>query len=230
MAEESQRRREPLRPTGRIDRRGASLFGELFACRIDGNRQMRVSRRRKPETLLQPALAHRRVEQVDPAHDMRDALQRIIDDHCKLVGVLAIGAQQDKIAHIPRQILPDLALDPVVKGKFLVRHAQPPGARCLSLGQSATAGAGIAQATVYRALVRCSGNLAARAGARIDRAFQLQAAQSAMVKIKTAALHEHLAVPDKTEPFQGAENPVSGTGHGARFVNVFDSQMPFAPL
>ena len=66
-------------------------------CRYDG-----VG---KPRQLLQEDLARRRREQVGAAHDVRDALQRVVDDDRELVGEEPVGAPDDEIADVAREVL-----------------------------------------------------------------------------------------------------------------------------
>ena len=68
------------------------LFRELFSRRIDGNWQMRIRRRRQAQALLQPNLAHNRINQICAAHDGIDALCGVIDDHGQLISEQPIRA------------------------------------------------------------------------------------------------------------------------------------------
>src|SRR5437667_226598 len=67
-------------------------------------------------TALRMDLARGRVEQVRATHDVGDALFRVVDDHGKLVGKLAVGAVKHKIAHIALEVLLLRALHAIFEG------------------------------------------------------------------------------------------------------------------
>ena len=109
---------------------------------------MRVTRRRQAKTFLQPHLSRCRIEQIDAAYDCSDALLRIIHNHCKLIGILAVSAQQHKIADFALQILARCTLNAINKRKFAIRYAQPPSASRPLPGQARPTNSGVKQATV----------------------------------------------------------------------------------
>src|SRR5690606_23013661 len=79
------------------------------------------------EQLLQIELTRRVVEQVGAAHDVGDALVGVIEHHGQLVGVQAVTAPDDEVAHLALQLLAELALHPVGEPVLQGRHAQADG-------------------------------------------------------------------------------------------------------
>ena len=73
-------------------------LAELLPVGSDDERQVRVRRRRQPERALERDLPRRRVEEVRAAHDLRDALRRVVDDDRELVGVRPVRAVHDEVA------------------------------------------------------------------------------------------------------------------------------------
>ena len=73
------------------------LLGQLNALRIDRQRQMNVIRRCPAKLMIQRYLSHRRFDQICPAHNFRDALETIVDDHGQVIGEKAVAAVNNKI-------------------------------------------------------------------------------------------------------------------------------------
>ncbi len=60
-------------------------------------RHVRVRRRRHAQRASQPDLPRRRVDEVGAAHDLLDALRRVVDDDREVVGVRAVVALHDEV-------------------------------------------------------------------------------------------------------------------------------------
>jgi hypothetical protein len=73
-------------------------LGELAAVAADNQAVMMIHRCRQIEESLQQPVYRGCVEEVEPAHDMRNCLQRIIDDDGEVIARRRIGSRQD---HIP---------------------------------------------------------------------------------------------------------------------------------
>ena len=76
---------------------------------------MHVSRGGKSQQVLQINLARRRIQQIGAAHDMRDALEYIVDDYCQLICKQAIRAFHHEIANFGFEVLADAALQSIFK-------------------------------------------------------------------------------------------------------------------
>ena len=113
MTQKTERLRQQGASGSSIDRGRPRLFGEFLTRPVNHDGKVRVGRRRHTETLLQPDLPRRRIEQIDTAHDRIDALRRVIDDDGQLVGVLTVGAQEDKVTDLTFEILAMFALNKV---------------------------------------------------------------------------------------------------------------------
>src|SRR5574340_4679 len=135
-----QRRRRPLaqhgkrcRQHGALPRNGQGgrerLLGKLLPRGIGDERHVRVDRSRQAELALQIDLARRVRQEVGAAHDVRDALEGVIDHDGQLVGEQTVGTPDDEIADVVREVLLQLAVDTVVKTDVRIGHAHPPGAR-----------------------------------------------------------------------------------------------------
>ena len=70
-------------------------------------------------------LARRRREQVGPAHHVRDALERIVDDDRELVGVEPVRAPHHEVADLAREILRLRSLQAVVECDARARRRAP---------------------------------------------------------------------------------------------------------
>ena len=64
---------------------GVVLLGQFNTLRIDRQRQMKVTRYRPAKLLIQRYLPHGRFDQVCPAHNFRDALEMVVDDHGQVI-------------------------------------------------------------------------------------------------------------------------------------------------
>ena len=154
----------------------------------------------------------------------------VIDDNGQLVGVLAIRAQQDKVADIRFQMLCLRALDTVVKADRPVIHAQAPGAGRFALAHAGPAGAGVGVAAINGFVRGGIGNLAPGAGAAIGQPQRLELFKCRSVGIEPLALPHHRAIPHESEGFQRAQDAVCCAGLGARGVDVFHAYPPDAAV
>ncbi len=123
-----------------IDSSCPGLLGEFLAGSVDHHRQMCIAGASQRQTLLQPDLARRRVEQICAANDGSDPLGGVVDDNRQLVSKLSVGTQENEIANGVLQILPHTPLHPITKQDLLIRHAHSPGARSASLSDPWTTG------------------------------------------------------------------------------------------
>ena len=71
-------------------------FASRSPSGAEQQRDVRVARARasSPSSSVEPELTRRRVEQIGAAHDVRDALGRVVDDDRELVGDDAVAAAQ----------------------------------------------------------------------------------------------------------------------------------------
>ena len=76
----------------------AILFGQFFAVSGHHQRRVHINRPGQTQGLLQQYLTRRVVGQIFAAHDMRDALGRVIQHHGQLVSPQAIAALEHKVA------------------------------------------------------------------------------------------------------------------------------------
>ena len=127
-ARESATRRGARAAGSLRQRRGARLLGELFAGGVDRDRHVQIGRRRIAEPALQEDLARRRGEQIGAAHDVRDLLQRVVDDDRELVRVEPVGAPDDEIADVAREVLRLQALQAIAELDARVADAHAHGA------------------------------------------------------------------------------------------------------
>ena len=124
-AERSPQRRQRI---GASTGSARSCLRQLAAVGIEHQRQVRVARRAAVRAAaLQQDLARRRVEQVGAAHDVGDALRRIVDDDGELVGPPAVGAPQRRNRRHRARGPGDAALDRVVERDDACRRARAAG-------------------------------------------------------------------------------------------------------
>ena len=230
MAKKTERLRQQGASGSSIDRGRPRLFGEFLTRPVNHDGKVRVGRRRHTETLLQPDLPRRRIEQIDAAHDGIDALCRIIDDDGQLVRVLTIGTQEDKVADLALKILAMLALNTIEKDELAIRHAQAPRAGRTAFRQTRPTKPWVEQTTIDRQMIGRRGNFAARAGTRVDVAIELQTDERRVVDIEPPALNQDFSVPLEAESIQRAQDGIGGTRHRARPINVLDAHQPFAAM
>ena len=123
---------------------GSAPFCLLSLCAVvrQHQRRVQVARRRQAQRALQQDLARRVVGQVRAAHDVSDALRRVVDDHGQLVGPQPVGALQHEVADLVRHVLLLRAQPAVGPLTLPVRRATATRARRLAV-QAVAAGAGI---------------------------------------------------------------------------------------
>ncbi len=75
------------------------LFGQFFPAVIEHERDMEIAQWCGAERLGEQYLPRRVVYQIRTAHDVGDALVKIVNDDGKLIGPKPVGALQNKISH-----------------------------------------------------------------------------------------------------------------------------------
>ncbi len=210
----------------RVERRRAGLLGQLLAAGIDHHRMVQVRRRAKSERALQGDLARRRGQQVGAAHDVADALRRVVDHHRELIGEHAVGALDDEIADVALEALLLSALQAVVKADRLRVHAQPPGRRAGWRRGGAAAGARID--ALAGGAERRARQLPPGAGAGEHQAALHELVECRLVELAALALVDDRAVPLEAMGFEGGANVGTDMAAAARRVDVLDAQQPFA--
>src|SRR5690606_34221655 len=125
-------------------------------------------------------------EQVGSAHDIRYALVRLVHRDGKLIGMDAVGASHDEVAHFVRQIVALVALQPVVEddGRVVHAHAYRPtaatGRQTVATGPRIDRGAVRSQCRI--------GDFLPRAGARKGRALRGTLLQGGRIGVGPPAL------------------------------------------
>ena len=177
MAERGERLRQHGAPPALRQGGRQGLLGQLLPGGVGDERHMGVDRRRQAEQGLQINLARGVPQQVGAAHDVGDALERVVHHHRQLVGEQAVGALDDEVADLMRQVLLQVAVDAVVKVGAHIRHAHAPGTCDRTGRQAVAAGAGVEDLAFV--VARRLRELAAGAGAGIDRALACNASSAA---------------------------------------------------
>jgi len=178
---------------------------------------MRVARGGQAQCLLQCDLPRRAVEEIGAAHNVRDALQRIIDDNGELVGKGAIATADDDIAALAQaEFTPSLQTildrdERVIDAKAHRRRTAAPRARAASTGVTALA------------IV-----LAARAAALEGRPERPQRLEGLSVMRGARALVLDRAVPVECESLQRPQDGRSGAFHLARAIDILHTHEPLA--
>ena len=152
------------------------------------------------------------------------------DPMTSLNPVLTIGTQEDKVADLALKILAMLALNTIEEDELAIRHAQAPRAGRTPFRQTRPTKPWVEQTTIDRQMIGRRGNLAARAGARVDVAIELQTDERRVVDIEPPALNQDFSVPLEAESVQRAQDGIGGTRHRARPINVLDAHQPFAAM
>jgi hypothetical protein len=141
LPEERERLPDDCRAMSRIDRGSERLLAQFLTFAIDRNRHMQVAMRRQSEQLLEMQLSRGGVQQVRATDYVCDPLLRIIDYDGKLIGEVAIGAQDYEIV----DGFAISALHAVVEANRLFGRCNTPGASILPA--SAATANGIAART-----------------------------------------------------------------------------------
>ena len=191
---------------------------------------MQPARRGYAERTGQHHLPGGRAGEVGTAHDVGDALGRIVDHHRELVGPQPVGALQHKIADLGGDVLLEAAAQPVIDPDRARRHAQPPGARRAPLGQTVAAGARIDEFAVTGhglpgALLRVR-DLPARAAAGIGESACDQGIERRGVTRAACRLEHRLAVGVQAEAGERVEDGRGRARLLARRIDVLDAQQP----
>ena len=189
------------------------LLGELLAIVGRDQWQVRQAGHRQVERGLQQALPGAVVEQIEPAHDVGDALLGIIHHHGQLIGPQAIASLEHHIAE-RGEIQLDRALQAVLPAsdgpsaaEALCRtHIQPPGMLALGRFGSLTAPAGVDGVLAP---------LLARAITRVGDTTGLQLLECLGVGGVTLALIAELAIALQAEGIQLAQDVIGAPGGAA---------------
>ena len=210
------------------NRSRARLFRQLLARRIDGRRQVRIGGRKETKQPLQIQLARRRQQQIGAAHHFGNTLHRVVDDDRKLVGEIAIGAVDNKIADVPPKIAFDSTLptilehDTLTVSSYAQRARRAPGCEALTTGSRVNETIAAAQTGI--------GNFASAASAWVNRSGSTQLFDRFAIRIGSCALVRHGLIPVQTEAFERTQDIIRGTRHLARWINVFDAHQPLAVI
>ena len=156
-------------------------------------------------------------EQVFAADDVGDALLVIVDDNGELVGPELVGAAEDEVADGGSEIFTLGAEAAIVPEDGAIGHTHALTARDAARRKAMATGAGVEFAIAQ---------FTAGAGAAINGIAQ--AYEGGGVGCVALALVEHGAVPMQTVSFEATEDAIGGAGYGARPVNIFYADEPFA--
>src|SRR5205814_3342425 len=107
---------------------------------------MQIGQRRIVEPAREKDLTRRRGEQIGAAHHVRDLLRCVVDNDGELIGVEAVGAPDDEIADIAREILRYRSLQAVAEfyARGVDAHASCPLRTSAPIrGQPVATGSGI---------------------------------------------------------------------------------------
>lgn len=172
------------------------------------------------ESVLEEDLAGGVVEEVGAADDVGDALIGIVNDDGELVGEVAVGAEEDEVADLVRDVLGEGAVGAVVEGDGNGRNEKAPGAGLAARGDAGAAGAGI----------RGVADLLAGAGAGVGEAVAGEAVEGVSVEVFATALIDDLFVGGEAVAIEGAEDGGGPLGAAARLVNVLNADEPGAAV
>lgn len=113
----------------RVERLRQRLLAEFLPGEIRRDRQVGIARCGQVQPLLQVNLARRGIQQIGAAHNVRDALIRIVNDYRQLISKKTVGAFQYEIADILGEILSHGSLYRIFEYDFSRIDPNPPGAR-----------------------------------------------------------------------------------------------------
>lgn len=82
-----------------INGSSTGLFGQFFAAVVKHERDMEIAQWRGAQRLGEQYLPRRVVYQICTAHDVGDALIKIVNDDGKLIGPKPVGALQNEISY-----------------------------------------------------------------------------------------------------------------------------------
>ena len=129
-------------------------LAEPAPVRRNKQRKVAVFHRRKAQRPLQPDLPRRRGQQIPAADDLRHAAFCVVRHHGQLISVDAVGAADNKIPAVPRQILRIAALQAVMERDLFFWDPDaprgPPRLLCTLLRCQVPAGPGVDRSPVRR--------------------------------------------------------------------------------
>ena len=167
---------------------------------------MAILRVGQAQLALQPQLPGGGVQQVAAPHHLGDALKGVVYHHRQLIGVYPVGAAEDKVPALRRQVLGIVPLNLVPEGDRLLRHLNAPGGGALGRERLPLCrGEMAAAARVQHHPVRPVGGgggqpLGPGAEAGIDQPLVLQGAKGGGIGLGAPALIDGLAVPVQAQP------------------------------
>ncbi len=178
---------------------------------------------------LQQDLPRGRCDQVGSAHDVGDALQGVVDDDRELVREKPVGALDDEVADLAREILRLRTLEPVAPLDARGAHAKAPRARRARRAirrNAVAAGAGV---DVLSACAdRCARELAPRARALVDVAMRAQSIERCRVRVAALGLSNDGPIPRETVALERRQDRALRARPRAREVDVLDAHEPLA--
>jgi hypothetical protein len=173
---------------------------------------------RQAEAPLQQDLPRRGVEQVGAAHDLGDALQRIVDDHRQLVGPVAVGARKHEVADFLAQVLRCV---PRMRSREFDRASGDAQSPCRVAAMPAR------DAGAVHARRSTRGPNASRSIRRHRRSPRAWRGRG--VVVAALALEQHWSVGQEAEVRERLQLLSRGAGLLARRVEVFHAHEPSPP-
>ena len=165
-----------------------------------------------------------------PAHDFVYAAERVIHDDGELIAEKPVGAAQNEIAAVAREILLIQPVVAVADGNRFIRHAQAvrgaAGFQLLRDGLRGEMGACAGVNGHIVAAVRRVGGVELRAGAEagIEQACFIERVKIAPIDVGALALHERRFIPDDAQPRQIGNGGVAQALGAARRIQILDAQ------
>src|SRR5262249_49878656 len=207
-------------------RRG--LLGKLFAARIDGDRMVEIRGRGEAQLPVQPDLPRRRCGEARAAHNVRDAVVRVVHDHSELIREYIVRALDDEVADLAREVLLVPALKAISESDRAVAHGGAPCASLTARCNAVPAGARIdalAAGTQRRAL-----EIWARARTGKRECLARKTMERGLVQHGALALPYDRAVVAKPVCRELGEDLCRDPRAAARLVEIFDANEPLAAL
>src|SRR4051794_31646622 len=190
----------------RRDRFRSRLLRKLLAVHIDRDRTVRVERRRNPKQALQPDLTRGRLYEVGAAHDMRDALLRIVDADRELIRVNRVAAIDHEIADMLFEFVLERRLYGVFETNDRASRIHAPRACDAPRGQPGAAGSGIDVA--FDSRESAVSDLTPTARTCINPALATQFVKRGVVSGAAGALSDDVSVPVQPESRERAQDVV----------------------
>ena len=200
---------------------------------------MRVYRRLAAEQADQPCLPRRAGQQIAAPHDAPDAHGGVVKADGELVSEHTVGAADDEIAVVAREIAGDGAVMRVADRDVQIRHAQLPCRPAAGLLQRAALALREMRAAAAGIVLRFAGvrrggrqTLGAAAPAGIDQALLRQKREGVLVKRGAPALGEGrigvAEIPVKTQPAQIVRDGRGVDRVGAGGIEILHAEDQFA--